>query len=84
MTQFTPPEIWKWLVLMNIYAKGSKNSECLGVNLSTMQRIQKEMGESNGDYEDTAAQKSHSDHSEKKKPPKFVGEIQAMTNNDPS
>ena len=38
-----------------------KTSECLGVNLKTVQRIQKELDESNGDYKSMVAQKPHSD-----------------------
>ena len=38
--------------------------------------------ESNGDYEGTAAWKPHSDSSDKKRTPEFVGEIQAMIDSD--
>ena len=41
----------------------------------------KKINESKGDYEDTAAQNSHSD--KEKKIPEFVGETQSMTNKDP-
>ena len=61
-----------------------KGSECLIVNLRTVQKIQKELNEFRDDYESTAAPKSHSDHSDEKWTPKFVGEIQAMIDNDPS
>ena len=37
---------------------------CLGVNLRTVQRIQKELNESSGDYEDTITWKPHSDRSD--------------------
>ena len=49
-----------------------------------MQKIWKELDEFNGDYGGMAAQKPHSDHSDKKRTPKFVGEIQAIIDNDPS
>ena len=61
-----------------------KISQCLGVNLRTVQRIQKELDESNGDYKDMAAWKLHFDHSDEKITPEFVGEIQAIIDNDPS
>ena len=87
MTQFTPPEIWKrHAVLLGIHA-GSTNmkiSECLGINRRTVQRIRKELEESNGDYEGTAARKLPSNRSDKKRTPEFVGEIQTMIGNDPS
>ena len=38
----------------------------------------------NGDYEDTVTQKSHSDRSDKKRTPKFLGKIQNMIDNNPS
>ena len=50
-----------------------KISQSFGVNLWTMQRIQKELGESIGDYEGTATQKLHFDHSNEKRTPGFVG-----------
>ena len=37
-----------------------------------MQRILKDLDESNEDYKDTAAQKLHFDHSDEKRTPKFV------------
>ena len=40
-------------------------------------------GESNCDYEGTAAWKTHSAHSDKKKTLEFVGEIKTMIDNDP-
>lgn len=87
MTQFVPPQIWtRHGVLLGIRA-GSSNkniSECLGVNLRTVQRIRKDFDESNGDYEGAAARKTHSARSDKKRTPEFVGEIQAMIDNDPS
>ena len=38
-----------------------KISECLGIKPRTVQRIQKELDDSNGDYEGMAAQKPQSD-----------------------
>ena len=69
MKQFTPSEIWKpHAELLVIHTKSSNMniSKCLSVNLKTMQRIQKELDESTGDYEGTAAQKPHSNCSDKK------------------
>ena len=40
------------------------------------------MYEFNGDYEGTAAQKLHFDSFDKKRSPEFVGEIQAMIDNN--
>ena len=39
--------------------------------------------ESNGDYEGTAARKTHFDRSDKKRIPQFVAEIQATIDNIP-
>ena len=61
-----------------------KISQCLGVNLRTVQRIPKELDESSSDYEDTVVLKSHSDRPDKKRNPEFVGEIHTMIPNDPS
>ena len=55
-----------------------------GINLRTVQRIQKDLDEFNGDYESTATWKSYSGFSDKKKTPGFVGEIQSMIDNDPT
>ena len=52
---------------------------CFGV-----QKIRKELDEFNGDNECTAIQKPQSDRTDKKRTPEFVGQIQAMINNDPS
>ena len=62
MMQFTPPEIWKWHhVLLDIHARNYniKIAECLDVNLRTVQRIQKELDESNGDNKGIVTGKSH-------------------------
>ena len=48
-----------------------------------MQNIGKKLDESNDYYKDTAAQKPHLDHSDKKRTPKILGKIQAMINNNP-
>ena len=53
------------------------------VILRTVQEIWKELDESSGDYEATAAGKLQSDHSYEKIPLKFVREIQAMIYYDP-
>ena len=59
-------------------------SECFGVNLRTVQRIRKEFGESNSDYEGTVVRKPTSGRSDKKRTLEFVDEVQAMIDNDPS
>lgn len=59
-------------------------SERLGLNPRTMQRIRKELCESNGDYEDTTNRKTHSNRSYMKILSEFVGEIQAIIDSDPS
>ena len=46
----------------------TKISECLAINLWPLQRIRKELGESNGDYEVAATLKPHSDCSTKRTP----------------
>ena len=54
LKQFTFPEIWKWhAVLVGIHAGGSNRKilQYLDVDLKTVQRIQKELDEFNGDYE---------------------------------
>ena len=48
-----------------------------------MQRIRKELTESNGDYEGTAVWNLHSDRSDKKIILEFVGEIQAKIDSYP-
>ena len=60
MTQFTHPEIWKQhAVLLAIHARSSNAmiSDCLGISLRTVQRIQKDLDEFNDDYKGAAAQK---------------------------
>lgn len=42
--------------------------------MRTVQRICKELDESKGDYEGTAARKTHTDRSDKKRILEFVGE----------
>ena len=49
-----------------------------------MERIRKELNDSIGNYESTAARNIHSDYSDEKETTEFVDEIQAMTDNDPS
>ena len=75
MAQLTPPEIWKWhAVLLGVHTvcSNTKISLCLGVNQKAVQKIQKELEESNGDYDDMAAQKPHSDCSDKKELPNLL------------
>ena len=62
----------------------NKTSQCLCINLGTVQRIRKELDESTGDYERTASRKSLSGRFDKKRTPEFVGKIQVMIYNDPS
>ena len=67
---FTPPEIYKrYAVFLGIHARctNPKISECLGINLRTVQRIRKEFDESNDDYKSAAVHKPHSDRWNKKK-----------------
>ena len=85
--QFILQEIGKQhAVLVSIQTESSntKISECLGVTLMTVQKIWKELDESNGAYEVTEAWKSHSYYSGKKRTAKFFDEIQAMIDNNPS
>ena len=49
-----------------------------------MQKIPKQLNKSNGDYKGTAAQKLPSNRSDKKRIPKFIGEILVMIHNDPN
>lgn len=56
--------IWKRHAVLFSNKAGSphtKISECLAINLRTVQRIQKELDESKGYYEGSAARKTHSD-----------------------
>ena len=53
----------------------------LGVNLRTVQKIRKELDESNGDYEGRAARKPHCDRSNMKRTAGFLGEIEGMIDN---
>ena len=81
MLQFTPSGIWKChVVLFDIYVRSSnvKISECLGINLRTLLMIRKELDEG------TTVRKPHSDRSDKKSSLEIVGDIPAMTDNDPS
>ena len=54
------------------------------VSIWRLQIIRKEFGESNGDYEGTAARETHSALSDEKRTPEFVGKVKTMTDNDPS
>ena len=67
----TPPQIWKQhAIQLHIHARSynTKIFKCLGANLRTVQRIvQKELDESNEDYESIAALKPCSDCTETKR-----------------
>ena len=56
----------------------------LSIGLRTVQKIPKQLNKSNGDYKGTAAQKLPSNRSDKKRIPKFIGEILVMIHNDPN
>ena len=56
----------------------------MGVNLRTLQSIQKQLDESSGDYKSTVAWKLHSDSSVMKRIAEFLVEIYAMIDNDPN
>ena len=56
----------------------------LSFNLKTVQWIQTELDDSDGDYEGLATWKPHFDRYDWKRTPEFVGEIQVMIVNDPS
>ena len=55
----------------------------MGVNLRILLNIRKELEVYNGNYEFIAAQKLHSNCSNKKRSPEFLDEILAMISNDP-
>ena len=50
----------------------------------TEQNIWKDLEETNGDYQGKVVLKPHSDHSDKRRIPEFIGDIQAIIENDPS
>ena len=54
-----------------------------GVNLRTVQRIQKDLDESIGDYKGMAVRKPYFGRSDKKITPELVAEIQALIAIDP-
>ena len=61
-------KFWKWhAVLFGIYSKifNTKISECLGFNLRTVQKTQKDLNEASGHYKTTAVWKPYSDCSDK-------------------
>ena len=87
MRQFVPPQMWTRHAVLPGIPVGSPNkhiSECFCLILMTVQRIRKKFGESNGDYECTAARETDAACSDKKRTPEFVGEIKTMIDNDPS
>ena len=58
MIQFTPLKIWKWHTVLFAIHTGNTDTEisvCFGVNLTTVQRIRKQLNKSNGNYEGTKA-----------------------------
>ena len=67
ITRFVPPQIRTRHAALPGIRAGSPNkniSQCLRVSLRTVQKIRKELGESNGDYEGAAARETHSARSE--------------------
>ena len=58
-------------------------SECLAVNQKIHQKIRKELNKIRSDYEGRAGRKPYSDRSDKKRA-EFVGDIEAMMNNNAS
>ena len=86
--QFSPPEIWKWhAVLLGIQARNNNIKDftvfcCQSED--TVERIWKDLNESNGDYKGMAGEKPPSDLSDKKRNFEFVGKIQPTIENDPS
>ena len=60
-----------------------KISQCLGVDVRTVQDIRKELDASNGENEGTVSRKPNTDLSDKKRLVRFVGEILAMIDNNP-
>ena len=86
MMQFTPPEIRKQhTILLGIYSgcSNTKISQCLTVDLKTVQKMWKELDKSNGDYKGTTTWKFHSDHFNKRTS-EFLGKISTMIDNNPS
>ena len=73
-----------YTLAFKIGSSNAKISECMDLSLGSVKKIRKELNESNGDYEGTAAQKPHSVRSEKKRALKFLGETQVMIDNDHS
>ena len=61
----------------------TKISECLGVNLRTVQRIRKELDESIDDDKGTVSRKPDCNRPDQKIT-EFVSKIHAMIDNDPS
>ena len=59
-----------------------KDFRVFGIDLRTVQRIRKELDESNDDDKGTAARKPHS--GKKKRIPEFLAEIQAIIDDDSS
>ena len=55
-----------------------------GVNLKTVRRIQKDLDDSYRDYECRVVWQPHSNRSDKKRSPQFVGEIPVIIDNNPS
>ena len=84
--KFTPPEIWKrHAVLLRIHHGNIiQRLYRVRVKLRTVSWIQKVFDKSNSENGCTAARNPHPDRSDKKRTPKFVGEIQVMFDNDRS
>ena len=76
--QFTPPEIRKQhTILLGIYSgcSNTKISQCLTVDLKTVQKMWKELNKSNGDYKGTTTWEFHFDN---KRTSEFLGKISTM------
>ena len=86
MIPFSSPEIYKYCTARRSHRKHQYKDfrifRCQSKD--SAKDLKKELDGSNGDYEGTAAQKPHSDHSDKKRTSKFVGDIQAMIDNNPN
>ena len=66
-----------------VFGYQSEKIFILAINPRTVHWIRELLDEPNGDYKDIVAQKPHSNLSDTIRTPKFLGEIQAMIDNDP-
>lgn len=76
MTQFVLPEIWKrHAILLGIHVvSSSTNISVFGCQFKNSGEDSERADDSNGDYKGTADRKTHSDRSDEKRIPEFVGE----------